>query len=188
MDADADVDPDTHPDNVEKEERTWDIVLESSTERFLISPCSVNGQDERDDAEKTVDPPRRYKLSRIVEGGPPISPDPAANGDDKPSIKPVDPPVDAKPSPPTWSTPPAESDRTPTSTQNKGRSLTPTKAASQPPLTKALARVLSSDIGQEHIHFSDDGISVEGLDASLGLKEISARRWRRASPDEFIIT
>ncbi|KIM90301.1 hypothetical protein PILCRDRAFT_179337 [Piloderma croceum F 1598] len=185
-DVDVNADPDTLPDSDDKAERTWEIVLESPTERFLLSPSPTESGD---DAEKSVNSPRRYKVSQIVERGS-VSPDPAVNSDTTASVKPVEPPVEPpKPPPPTWSTPPAESNRTSTSLQIKGRSLSPeptTKATSKPPRTKWLTQVLASDRGEEHIHFSADGISVEGVDASLGLKEISVRRWRRASQEEFI--
>jgi hypothetical protein len=185
-DVDVNADPDNLPDSVDKEERIWEIVLESPTERFLLSASPTESGD---DTEKCANSPRRYKVSRIVERVS-VSPDTAVNNDTTTSVKPVEPPVDPpKPPPPTWSTPPAESSRTSTSLQIKGRSLSPgptSKAASKPPRTKWLAQVLASDRGEEHIHFSADGISVEGVDASLGLKEISVRRWRRASQEEFI--
>jgi hypothetical protein len=186
MDVDVDAEPDALPDSANKEERTWEIVLESPTERFLLSPSPTESGD---DAEQSVNSPRRYKVSRIVERRS-ASPDLAVNGDTTTSVKPVEPPVDPpKPPPPTWSTPPAESDRTSTSLQIEGRSLSPgptSKATSKPSRTKWLAQVLASDRGEEHVHFSADGISVEGLDANLGLKEISVKRWRRASQEEFI--
>jgi hypothetical protein len=179
MDVDVDANPDTLPDSASKEERTWEIVLESPTERFLLSPSLT---ESRDDAGRSVNSHRRYKVSRIIERSS-VSPDDGKTT----SVKPVEPTVDPpKPPPPTWSTPPAESDRTSTSLQIKGQSLSP-GPTSKPSRTKWLAQVIANDRGEEHIHFSADGISVEGVDdVSLGVKEISVRRWRRAFQEEFI--
>jgi hypothetical protein len=185
MNVDPDAEVDAHPDSSESEQRTWDIVLESPTEMFLISPSAIVEQGDG----------ARYKIFRIVEGGP-ILPEPTVKREGKsPSaVTPAEPPPDAKPPPPTWSTPPAESDRTPTAesmqkipTATK-QSEPNTKAVTRPPRAKSTAHVLSSDRGQEHIHFSADRISIEGLDVGSGVNEINVKRWRRASLEEFVIT
>jgi hypothetical protein len=192
VEADADVDVDSHLEAFEKEERSWEIVLESSTGRFLISPPYIDSDE--NGAEKSTSPATRmYKVSRIVEAGP-LPADPVTDGEDKPSmvVKPAEPAVDAKLAPPTWSTPPAEPDPPPSFLQNSGKSSIKTEPPASltrtdfnQPRAKLSAEVLSSGRGQEHFYFAADGISIEGLDPSLGLGKLNVRRWRRASPKEF---
>jgi hypothetical protein len=194
MDVDATDEVDVHRDSSDSGQWTWEIVLESPSERFLISPSSI---DEGDDAEKDIHPPRRYTISQIVEGDRILPEATVINGEEKPlsTVKSVELTVDTKPSPPTWSTPPTKSDPTPTAdsmlktsslTKATKQSQPPTKAATKPNRAKPTIRVLSSDRGLEHIHFSATGISVEGLDISSGVNEIHVKRWRRASLEEFV--
>ena len=202
---DVDVDRDVGPEAealaqpgrvVESVDQIWEIVLETPTERFLISPCPVNeervGGDvgDDDDAEKNGYPTRRYNFSRIIEGTI-ISSEQSGKdeGQPPPTAKPDPPPVEAKPAPPTWSTPPAESDRTPTkkksqsppTTKPKPSKPTP-KVATKLPRAKASVKVLSSDRGHEHVRFLADGVSVEGMDDGV----INVKRWKWAVLEEFV--
>ena len=196
MDVDADVDLEAQPGTSESVERTREIVLETPTGRFLLSPSPINEEGNECDGAKSINSAPKYMISRIVEGGP-ILPDLTGNDEGQPPTppKPVEPPADVKPPPPTWSTPPTESDHAPIVGSIIGQSSTVTKqsdskakAPTKPARAKPSAQVLLNDRGQEHFRFSIDGLSIEGL-VGTGLLEsdgIVVRRWRWASPEEFV--
>jgi hypothetical protein len=171
--VDASID---EPESVlESEERTRGVVLETSKERFLISPATGESGTDAEDSEYST---RRYIVSSIIETTQTL-PKPV-NGEAKSSsTKPTSSPVEPKPPPPTWSTPPTESERAATAAGNKLASKPNGK--SSPPRRFSTA-VLSNDRGQEHFVFMADGISIEGLETG---DKICVKSWRWAFKGEF---
>lgn len=159
-----------------RNERTREIVLETSKERFLISPAASVERDSESGAN-VESSARTYIVSSIVETIQICSK--PVNGEGKSSSTKLADSV-PKPSPPTWSTPPAiESERASTAASTKRTCAWKSPPANSPP-TKYSTQVLSVDRGQEHFHFMPDGISIDGLGA-----RISVKSWRWALAGEF---
>lgn len=157
--------------------REREIVLETSKDKFLISPSTT--------CESESPSSKKYTVALITNEE---APQPEPQADEKP--KAVDPPVpaevQAKPPPPTWSTPPAELDpsRTkPSALPRKSSTPKPVSDEKPAPMRKQLvAKVLSRDRELEQFRFNGNEVCVEGLD-----DKINVERWRWALVGEFVL-
>lgn len=178
---------------IEDIERTREIVLETSKERFLISPSLTGKSTERDgaaigDTEKNTNTTRRYTVSRIFAPGETPLNSKSIHGEDKPqSTKSSDSSVESKPPPPTWSTPPAESDRSPNpglagkKPDKAGPTVERLKPGSKPVPKNFSTDILFNGRGQEHFQFVEDGIIIDRLE----IGKIVVKNWRWMRSGEF---